>query len=265
MTAIKSNHIIVKTENLSVGYQSKKRQTVVASNISITLNKGELIALVGPNGIGKSTLLRTLTKVQNSLNGSICVNNKELSLFNDIELSKVLSIVLTEPLAIKNLTVFELVALGRHPYTNWIGALSKKDIAAVHNAISLTNIDDLKQKKCYELSDGQLQKTMIARALAQDTDLIILDEPTTHLDMYHKAYILKLLKKLAKDTNKTILFSSHEINLAIQLCDKMIVMSKNEIISDSPKNLIKKGAFNKLFPEDMIVFDTINGSFKVQE
>ncbi len=106
---------------------------------------------------------------------------------------------------------------------------------------------------------------MISRALAQDTALIILDEPTTHLDMYHKAYVLKLLKKLAKDTNKTILFSSHEIDLAIQLCDKMIVMSNDGIISDTPKNLIQKEVFNSLFPKDMIVFDKETGAFRVQK
>jgi len=259
------NHTILETENLSIGYQSKKRQTVVASNISIALNKGELVALIGANGIGKSTLLRTLTRVQNAISGRIVLNHKELKGYDDLELSKVLSIVLTESIAVKNLTVFELVALGRQPYTNWIGTLSKSDLDIINNAISMTNINDLIQKKCFELSDGQLQKTMIARALAQDTSLIILDEPTTHLDMYHKAYVLKLLKKLANDTNKTILFSSHEIDLAIQLCDKMIVMTKDHILSDTPKNLIQQEVFNSLFPEDMIIFDKDSGAFRVQK
>lgn len=135
----------------------------------------------------------------------------------------------------------------------------------VNKAINQTNILDLKNKKCFELSDGQLQKVMIARALAQDTDLIILDEPTTHLDMYHKAYILKLLQKLAKETHKTILFSSHEIDLAIQLCDTLIVMSKNNVVSDSPCNLISNGTFNSLFPKDLIAFDEKTGSFRVKK
>ncbi len=127
------------------------------------------------------------------------------------------------------------------------------------------NIDDLKTKKCFELSDGQLQKVMIARALAQDTDIIILDEPTTHLDMYHKAYILKLLQTLAKETQKTILFSSHEIDLAIQLCDKMIVMTEEGVVSESPCNLISKGTFDNLFPKDLIAFDNSSGSFRVKK
>ena len=124
---------------------------------------------------------------------------------------------------------------------------------------------NLKHKKCYELSDGQLQKVMIARALAQDTELIILDEPTTHLDMYHKAYILKLLQKLAKETNKTILFSSHEIDLAIQLCDNLIVMTNNEVVSDEPCHLISKGTFGTLFPKDLIAFDEKTGSFRMKK
>lgn len=221
--------------------------------------------MVGANGIGKSTLLRTLTRVQVAIEGTIHINNNDLMTINDLELSKVLSIVLTESIAVKNLTVFELVSLGRQPYTNWVGTLSKNDITIVNNALTITNLNDLKSKKCFELSDGQLQKVMIARALAQDTALIILDEPTTHLDMYHKAYVLKLLKKLAKDTNKTILFSSHEIDLAIQLCDKMIVMSNDKIISDTPKNLIQKEVFNSIFPKDMIVFDKKTGAFRVQK
>jgi len=258
-------HTILKTEDLSIGYSSKKQQTIIASNINITLNQGELIGLVGSNGIGKSTLLRTLTKVQPPIGGSIFINNKSLLETTQIELSKNLSVVLTEQPASKNLTVFELVALGRQPYTNWIGRLSDSDYSSIENALIQTNILQLKNKKCFELSDGQLQKVMIARALAQDTNLIILDEPTTHLDMYHKAYIFKLLKKLVKHTKKTILFSTHDIDLAIQLCDKMLVMTNTKVVMDTPCQLISKRIFNQLFPEDLIAFDEHTGRFKVKQ
>lgn len=258
-------HIILQTKNLSIGYSSKKVHTVVASNIHIELHQGELIGLVGANGIGKSTLLRTLTNVQKPLNGDIYINSKSIDSYQPIELAKQMSLVLTEQIASKNLSVFELIALGRQPYTNWVGNLSQGDIAVVNRAIEQTNLDDLKHKKCFELSDGQLQKVMIARALAQDTDLIILDEPTTHLDMYHKAYILKLLQNLAKETGKTILFSSHEIDLAIQLCDTMIVMSENDVVHDQPCHLICNGTFNNLFPKDLIAFDDKTGSFRVKK
>ena len=260
-----TKNIILKTENLSIGYASKKSKTVVASNINIELLQGELIGLIGANGIGKSTLLRTITKVQNPLDGTIFINDKEISKYASLDLAKAMSLVLTEQISSKNLSVIELVALGRQPYTNWVGSLSKKDKTAIYKALQQTNIEDLKNKKCYELSDGQLQKVMISRALAQDTDLIILDEPTTHLDMYHKAHVLKLLQKLAKETNKTILFSSHEIDLAIQLCDKLIVMTNNEVVSNTPCNLISKGTFNTLFPEDLIAFDEKTGSFRVKK
>ncbi|GAA4239007.1 ABC transporter ATP-binding protein [Postechiella marina] len=261
----KNQHTILKTENLSIGYASKKSKTIVASNINIELQQGELVGLIGGNGIGKSTLLKTLTRVQKPLNGSIFINNNALAKFEALELAKAMSLVLTEQISSKNLSVIELVALGRQPYTNWVGNLSKNDKNIINKALQQTNIEGLKSKKCFELSDGQLQKAMIARALAQDTNLIILDEPTTHLDMYHKAYVLKLLQKLAKETNKTILFSSHEVDLAIQLCDKLIVMTNNNVVTDTPCNLIKKGVFNTLFPKNLISFDEKTGRFRVNK
>lgn len=260
----KNQHIVLETKNLSIGYASKKESNKVAGPINIILQKGQLIGLVGANGIGKSTLLRTLTNVQKPLAGEIFINSKSLFDYKPIELAKQLSLVLTEQMTSKNLSVFELVALGRQPYTNWVGNLSQEDMDITNKALHQTNIISLKTKKCYELSDGQIQKVMIARALAQDTDLIILDEPTTHLDMYHKAYILKLLQKLAKDTGKTILFSSHEIDLTIQLCDAMIVMTKDKVVSGQPCHLIENGTFNTLFPEDLIAFDEKTGSFRVR-
>ncbi|WP_317192058.1 ABC transporter ATP-binding protein [Snuella sedimenti] len=261
----KPEHIILSTNNLDIGYTTRKSKNMVASNINIELHRGELVGLVGANGIGKSTLLRTLTTLQNPLGGTILLNNKKLANYTSLELAKSMSLVLTEQIISKNLSVFELIALGRQPYTNWIGNMENEDVSMVNQALKLTNIYDIKHKRCFELSDGQLQKVMIARALAQDTDLIILDEPTTHLDMYHKAYILKLLQKLAKETNKTILFSSHEIDLAIQLCDKMIVMVKDRVEADEPCNLITKGVFQSLFPKDLIDFDANTGSFRVKK
>ena len=260
-----NQNIILKTDQLSIGYTSKKKQNIIASNINISIKKGQLIGLIGANGIGKSTLIRTLSNVQNPLKGDIFINNKTMNQYNGLELAKIMSLVLTENVSSKNLSVFELVALGRQPYTNWVGSLSEHDVEKVNQALEYTNISSLKDSTCFELSDGQLQKVMLARALAQDTDLIILDEPTTHLDMYHKAYILKLLQKLTQETGKTILFSSHEIDLAIQLCDTVIVMTKDGIISDEPSNLIAKGVFNSLFPKDLIAFDEKSGSFRVKK
>lgn len=259
-----NKHIVLKTTNLSIGYISKHATSVISDAINIELKQGELIGLVGANGIGKSTLLRTLTTIQSPLEGTIELNGKSLQDYAAIDLAKTMSLVLTEQLMSKNLSVFELVALGRQPYTNWVGNLTETDLSIINTSIEQTHLSNLKHRKCFELSDGQLQKVMLARALAQDTNLIILDEPTTHLDMYHKAYILKLLQQLAKDTNKTILFSSHEIDLAIQLCDTMIVMTKDKVVSDTPCHLIEQGVFETLFPKDLIGFDKTTGSFRVK-
>ena len=214
---------ILSTSNLTIGYQSKKENIVIAENLNLNLQSGKLIALIGANGIGKSTLLRTLCGIQKPLSGSVLLNDKDILKYEPLSLAQNLSLVLTDKLPPSNLTVFELVALGRQPYTNWLGKLSDIDLEKVNQAIELTQIQHLSNKKHDEISDGQLQKVLVARALAQDTPLIILDEPTTHLDLLHKVSIFKLLKKLSEATNKCILFSTHDIDLAIQLSDEMIV------------------------------------------
>ncbi len=224
-----------------------------------------MVAIVGANGVGKSTLLRSIAGVQNTLGGEVKLNHKNLKNYNALELAAELSIVLTEQLPSINLMVSEVVALGRQPYTNWIGTLSPEDYQRVEDAMKRVHIFSLRNKKCYELSDGQLQKVMIARALAQETSLIILDEPTTHLDIYHKAYILKLLKNITRETGKTILFSTHEIELAIQLCDEMLVMSNDKISFGEPCELIQQGVFDSLFPKDLIWFEPETGTFRIKK
>jgi len=260
---LNSNKYTLKAENLSIGYFHKSGNHIVAKEIHFALAQGELVGLVGANGVGKSTLLRTLSKVQNKLEGSIKIEGKNSNSYTFEELATTLSVVLTEHPASKNLTVLELIALGRQPYTNWLGTLTEKDKEKILQAIQATEVEPLKHRKCYELSDGQLQRVMIARALAQDTPIIILDEPTTHLDIYHRAYILTLLKNLAATTQKTILFSTHEIDLAIQLCDKMIVMDQETTYFNDPCTLITQNRFSSLFPNDLIAFDEKTGSFKI--
>ena len=238
---------------------------MIADRLNFALQQGELSAVVGVNGIGKSTLLRTLGKVQPKLSGSIVLGNKDLKNYSTMELASTISVVLTEPLASKNLTVLELIALGRQPYTNWIGKLSDTDKSKIQEAISVVDLDKLKNKKCYELSDGQLQRVMIARALTQDTSIILLDEPTSHLDLHHKVQILKLLKSIAHKTRKTILFTSHEIEMAIQLCDKILIMNNESHEFGEPCELIQNQSFERLFPKDTVKFDAKTGSFKIEK
>lgn len=254
---------ILETSNLSIGYKSKKATVVIAENLNLNLTSGKLISLIGANGIGKSTLLRTITGIQDPLSGNVFLNDKNINSYKPLDLSQNLSLVLTEKLPPSNLSVFELVALGRQPYTNWIGTLTQTDIEKVQEALELTQIEHLAQKKHFEISDGQLQKVLIARALAQDTPLIILDEPTTHLDLLHKVSLFKLLKKLTQETQKCILFSTHDIDLAIQLSDEMIIMTPELIVQDEPCNLISKGSFATLFKDEHIIFDAEKGKFVI--
>jgi len=254
---------ILKTSNLTIGYKSKKATVVIAENLNLDLNSGKLISLIGANGIGKSTLLRTITGIQEPLSGTVFLNDKNINSYKPSDLAQNLSLVLTEKLPPSNLSVFELVALGRQPYTNWIGTLTPTDIEKVQEALVLTQIEHLAQKKHYEISDGQLQKVLIARALAQDTPLIILDEPTTHLDLLHKVSLFKLLKKLTQETQKCILFSTHDIDLAIQLSEEMIIMTPELIVQDEPCNLISNGSFANLFKDEHIIFDAEKGKFVI--
>lgn len=259
MSSNKNN--ILFTSNLSIGYKTQRETNVIAEKLNLNLEKGKLITLVGANGIGKSTLLRTLTGIQKSLSGTVILNENEIQSFTPLTLAQNLSLVLTEKLPPSNLTVFELIALGRQPYTNWLGRISSDDLEKINQAITLTQIEHLTDKKHHEISDGQLQIVLIARALAQDTPLIILDEPTTHLDLLHKVSVFKLLKKLSNETNKCILFSTHDIDLAIQLSDQMIVMTKGRAEQDQPCNLISKGIFDIIFKDENLFFDKEIGKF----
>ncbi|WKD86858.1 Fe(3+) dicitrate transport ATP-binding protein FecE [Polaribacter huanghezhanensis] len=248
-------HIILETKNLTIGYQQKKAKKIIASDVNLAIEKGKFIALLGKNGIGKSTLLRTISKVQNQLSGDVFLNDKNLHEYSNKELATNLSLVLTERLPESQLTVFELIALGRQPYTNWIDTLSEKDIEKINVAIQLTEVEHLKEHRFYELSDGQLQRVLIARALAQDTDVIILDEPTAHLDMHHTYKIFQLLKNLVATTQKTILISTHQINLAIEIVDELIIMNSDEVISGKTEDLIEQNKFKNLFPKEILHFN----------
>ena len=256
--------IILQAKEISIGYTNKKETTIVASQVNIALEKGKLTALIGANGIGKSTLLRTLIGIQSPLSGTVFLENKAIHSLDNLTLAQHLSVVLTDKLPPSNLTVLELIALGRQPYTNWIGKLTTEDIAKVKEAMELTQISHLAHKKYDEISDGQLQIVLVARALAQDTPLIVLDEPTTHLDLLHKVTLFKLLKKLTQETGKSILFSTHDIDMAIQLSDEMILMTAESVVQDQPCNLIMKGSFNSLFEDEHIGFDAEKGKFVIK-
>ena len=257
-------HIVLEIADLSIGYWQKKRAHIVAENINLTLQAGGLVSLVGANGIGKSTLLRTLANMQKPVAGTIIIEGEDITKYHSLALAAHLSVVLTEAPSSKNLSVMEFVSLGRQPHTNWMGQLSDKDKEMISTALMQTDVTTLADRRCYELSDGQMQRVAIARAIAQDTPIIFLDEPTTHLDLYHRASILKLLKKLAQETGKTILFSTHEIDLAIQLSDQIILMTDEQVLMSAPNDLIEAGHFDGLFPKDTLFFDPSTGRFTIK-
>jgi len=256
-------HTVLSTENLSIGYSSKQGDTMIASNIDLAIPQGQLVGLVGINGAGKSTLIRTLAGLQSSLSGNISLNETLIPNIEPQALARQLSVVLTGQAISKNLSVLELVSLGRQPYTNWFGSLSESDLQSISSALKATDTETLKNKKCYELSDGQLQRVLIARALAQDTAMMILDEPMTHLDLHHKASVLKLLTNIAHEQQKLVLFSTHDIELAIAQCDQMIVLQNGKAIINTPKQLIQKGVFDALFPSENVRFDSKAGRFVI--
>ena len=262
MSSSKSN-IILETQNLSIGYRDKKTVYEIQKEINLQIQKGEFVAVLGRNGIGKSTLLRTLTKVQNPIQGSVLIDQKEIEDYPFNELATKISVVLTERLPESQLTVFELVALGRQPYTNWVGKLSERDLEKVYEALDQTETREFADKHLYELSDGQLQRVLIARALAQDTEIIILDEPTAHLDMHHTIKIFQLLEKLVKETQKTIILSSHQVNMAIQSANQIVLLTEKEVTSGTRKELTERKAFDQLFPSEILNFDTTLEQFVI--
>jgi iron complex transport system ATP-binding protein len=258
-------HIILGSNNLTIGYAVKKQQTVIARDINISLEKAKLVCLLGKNGIGKSTLLRTISKVQPSLSGDLFIENKKIEQISAKALSQKMSLVLTERIPESNLTVYELIALGRQPYTNWIGNITDQDEQYIQQAIERVNIESLQGQKCDELSDGQLQKVMIARALAQNTELIILDEPTAHLDIHHKIEVFNLLQTLVKDLGKTIITSTHEVQLALQLADTLWLMTEQNFTSGKTQDLINHGSLDTLFSSELVEFDLKTKQFIVKK
>ena len=237
---------------------------VVASDICAGINSGELTCLLGANGVGKSTLLRTLSAFQPKLSGEIRIQGKEIGSYTDKQLSKVISVVLTEKCDIRNMTSVELIGLGRSPYTGFWGTLSKEDKEVVDHAINLVGISHLAHRMVHTLSDGERQKVMIAKALAQETPVIFLDEPTAFLDFPSKVEMMQLLHQLSRQTDKTIFLSTHDLELALQIADKIWLMDKaNGVTIGTPEDLSLDGTLSSFFARKGIVFDLETGLFRV--
>lgn len=260
---------IISTEDLKIGFPARRGKdpvTVVASNINVALEGGEIVCLLGPNGSGKSTLIRTLSNLHAPLGGRIYLEDESLNQFSNKQIARKISTVLTDRLTIGNLSVYELVAFGRSPYTGWFGSLTKQDEEVVEWAIESTGIEQFVDRDVLRLSDGERQKVMIARALAQNTLTILLDEPTAHLDLPNRVEIIRLLRKLAHDTQKGILLSTHELDLALKAADTLWLINMNgEVITGTPEDLVLDGTFESVFERDSFDFDRSTGSFKLHQ
>ena len=235
---------MIELKDLTIGYAQKNNTKVVASGINATLHSGRLTCLIGANGIGKSTLLRTLSAFQPPLSGEIFINNESpipLSTLTDKQLSRLIGVVLTEKPDVQNMTVFELVGLGRSPYTGFWGRLNEDDKEVVKESLRLVGIESLQDRLIQTLSDGERQKTMIAKALAQQTPVIYLDEPTAFLDYPSKVEMLTLLRHLARETGKTIFLSTHDMELALQIADELWLMTAGTPSSDTAENPSNNG------------------------
>jgi iron complex transport system ATP-binding protein len=246
----------IQLKNLGIGYPTKHGVRTVAEGIDGTIRSGELTCLLGANGVGKSTLLRTLSAFQPKIKGNVFIEGREISDYSDKKLSKLIGVVLTEKPEVRNMRVRELVSLGRSPYTGFWGTYSKEDLRIVDEAISLVGIDSLSGRMVHTLSDGERQKVMIAKALAQQTPVIYLDEPTAFLDYPSKVEVLQLLRRISKEAEKTIFLSTHDVELALQLADTVWLMTREGGMTiGTPLQLAQQGALGRFIEREGITFD----------
>ena len=252
-------------QNLSIGYATKDNRKVVANSMSAAVQSGQLTCLLGRNGVGKSTLLRTLSAFQPPLSGDILITSEHRPLrdYSDSQLSRIIGVVLTEKPEVRNMTVDEMVGMGRSPYTGFWGALSADDKQKVGEAIRLVGISDLQHRMVHTLSDGERQKVMIAKTLAQQTPIIYLDEPTAFLDFPSKVEIMQLLRRLAHDEQKTILLSTHDVELSLQLADCIWLMDGQQLHVGTPHQLAAAGVLHRFIERSGIAFDAATLTIRV--
>ena len=237
--------VSISTNKLTIGYRVQNTEYRVQTDLDLSLIAGEMVCMLGPNGCGKSTLLRTLAGLQPALSGE----------FTHCD-AKNIALVLTERLSMENTTVHDVVAMGRHPYTSFLGRLTSIDEQIIEEALQQVGFErsvDVTQQSAFNAhSDGEKQRILIAKALAQQTPIILLDEPTAHLDLPHRILILRLLRQLAHDQNKTVLISTHELDLALALSDRILLMTPGKGIQlDTAENLRKIDAFTSAFGMDI--------------
>lgn len=255
---------VISINQVSLGYGKSQIDQLLVRDLNLVVSNRQLIALVGANGAGKSTLLRTITGLQKPLSGTVELFSKPLRTLSAKTLAHYVSVVLTGQTEISYLKTAELIAMGRFPHTGWLGTFTTIDQRKVNAAAQQAKVTQLLEKPIYQLSDGERQKVMIARALAQDTPIMILDEPTTHLDIPNQISIIQLLRKLVRSQQKCIIFSTHNIELALQVADQIWLMHDQTITSSTPEDLVLSGTLSETMSTDLAPFNLESGTFQVQ-
>lgn len=248
---------MIEAKNLSIGYDKKPLQ----KQIDFNLDKGSFCALIGPNGVGKTTLLKTLLGWQKPLQGELFMSGKNLNNLSALQLSHKVSVVWSSHNIPENLKVSELLQMGRQPHTNWWGRLTSIDTKIIETVQDDLRIKSMLTKPCGSLSDGELQRVLIAKAMIQDTEIILLDEPTSHLDVGYQIEIIELLKTIAQHQQKILLFSTHQIELALKTCTNVLVFAKEKNLFGNPKEIKKDPNFIHLFKSNGLVFSNADDRF----
>lgn len=250
----------ISLNNISIGYGER----VLLKGVSIEISGGQLVALLGRNGTGKSTLLRAIIGLEDVLEGDIKLCGRDIKTISVENRAKLISFVTTEKMRIANLTCEEIVSFGRTPYTNWKGDIRAEDRAVIARSIALVKMSDFAHKSIDTLSDGECQRVMIARALAQDTPIILLDEPTAFLDMPNRYELCLLLQRLARNENKTIIFSTHDLDIALSLCDTIALIDTPHLYHKPTSEMINSGHIERLFSSSEVIFDPTSQNVKLK-
>ena len=255
-----NHHITLEGIELSLGYTKQGKRKELLSDLSFQLYSGELTCLLGPNGVGKSTLIRAILGEVSPWEGKLLLDQQELSSYGIEERAKRIAVVLTNPSYPGNMTVGQLVALGRTPHTSWTGKLGTEDRNRVDQALYETRLTMLQDERLSELSDGQRQKAMIARALAQDGTVMVLDEPTAHLDLINRMEIMMLLREISQKKEKAVLVVTHDLDIALETADRFWILNCGiPLLSGKPEDLILSGQIQALFPSDRYQFNVARG------
>ena len=255
----RSGRAWLQAEGLGVGYQQP-----ILKGLNLALRAGELVCLIGPNGAGKTTLMRTLAGMLKPLEGAVRLDGEDMSRIKPLELARRLAVVLTERVEIGNLSAYGLAALGRYPYTGWHGRLTAEDRQVVEMAMAQAGCLALGERSVRELSDGERQKVMIARALAQQPQVLLLDEPTAFLDLPRRVELMRLLRGLARETESAILLTTHDLDLALRVADRLwLISSGGDFKEGIPEELALNGAIEEVFMSEGVRFDHERGAFQV--